>query len=57
MKLLPLFDVRGVNELRLAIQRTNEAWGKSSLSKTGYAWGGIPAIVHGFSLEDIGARP
>ena len=55
-KILPLFDARGINELRLAIQQLNVAWENSSLSKTGYAWGGIPSIVHELSIEDIGSR-
>jgi len=56
-KILPLFDARGVNELRMAVERTNDAWNQSSLSNAGYAWGGIPCVVHGFAVEDIGTMP
>ena len=56
-KVLPLFDVRGINELRMAVEQTNDAWQKSSLSTTGAAWGGIPPILYKFSANDIGSRP
>ena len=56
-KVLPLFDARGINELRMAVDQANMAWEKNSLSTTGAAWGGIPPIIYGFSAEDIGSRP
>ena len=56
-KILPLFDARGINELRMAAESANAAWKNSSLGQSGAAWGGIPPILYKFTAQDIGSKP
>ena len=56
-KILPLFDAKGINELRMVAESTNAAWKNSSLGQSGAAWGGIPPILYKFTAQDIGSKP
>lgn len=56
-KLLPLFDARGIHELKYGFEQMDKAWHTSGMSREGAAFGGIPSPSYLIPLDKIATLP